>query len=171
MVGGQFPASGFQYVDAHMPTSINAFTIKLAPIAAHVSNVATAAIGAVRLCLMTPTIASIVVTGVTNRNHNVKISAKFNGNQCGMRRSMGKAKRQATNPNKAGEHHQNENHFVPCCGCDSSGFVTVSSSIMRASAIAADHVVPTRRTLILARACRFVETCMPPSKLGANPIS
>jgi hypothetical protein len=112
-------------VDAHIPTKTNAFTTRLATIAVHVSNFASGAIRPVRLGLMTVTIAITVVTGVTKRNQRVKISAKFSGNQCGMRRSMGNARRNAKNPNKAGKHHRIDNQVLPCGGSVSSELVTV----------------------------------------------
>jgi hypothetical protein len=77
----------FQYVDAHIPSRTSAFTTRLAAIAVHVNNFASGAIGPVGLRLMSVTTAITVVTGVMKRNHRVKISAKFSGNQCGMRRS------------------------------------------------------------------------------------
>jgi hypothetical protein len=77
---------------------------------------------------MSVTVATIVVTGVMKTNHSVKSSAKFNGNQCGMRRSIGNARMNAKNPIKAGKHHQNENQFLPCGGRVSSRLVTNSST-------------------------------------------
>jgi hypothetical protein len=77
---------------------------------------------------MSVTVATIVVTGVTKRNHSVKSSAKFSGNQCGMRRSIGDARMNAKNPNNAGKHHQNENQLLPCGGRVSSRCVTNSST-------------------------------------------
>lgn len=75
------------------------------------SSVAKGAIRPVRLRLMSVTVATIVVTGVMKTNHRVKSSAKFSGNQCGMRRSIGNARMNAKNPIKAGKHHQNETSF------------------------------------------------------------
>jgi hypothetical protein len=101
---------------------------RLAAIAIQVSSVANGAIRPVRLPLMSVTVATIVVAGVTKRNHSVKSSAKFSGNQCGMRRSIGNARMNAKNPNNAGKHHQNENQLLPCGGRVSSRFVTNSST-------------------------------------------
>ena len=117
----------FQYVDAHIPSRTNAFTTKLTAAAAQVSNVANGAFRSIRLRLMSVTIAITVVTGVMKRNHSAKTSAKFRGNQCGMRRSIGNAKRNAKNPNKAGKHHQSENQILARRGSVSSEFATVDS--------------------------------------------
>jgi len=114
----------FQYVDAHMPSRTNAFTTKLTATAVHVSNVANGALRPIRLRLMSVTIAVIVVTGVMKRNHRVNNTAKFNGNQCGMRRSMGNANRNAKNPSKAGKHHQSEDQTLLCDGSIPSKFAT-----------------------------------------------
>src|SRR5260370_8955309 len=119
---------GLQYVDAHIPSRTNAFATRLTAIAVHVSNLANGAIRPIRLRLISVIIAITVVTGVMKRNHRVKISAKFSGNQCGMRRSMGNAKRNAKNPNKAGKHHRSDDQISPWRGSVSSEFVTVDSS-------------------------------------------
>jgi hypothetical protein len=118
----------FQYVDAHIPSRTKAFTTKLTATAVHVSNVANGAFRPIRLRLMSVTIAITVVTGVMKRNHSAKTSAKFRGNQCGMRRSIGNAKRNAKNPNKAGKHHQSENQILARRGSVSFEFATVDSS-------------------------------------------
>jgi hypothetical protein len=89
-----------------------------------VSSVDNGAIRPVRLPLTSVTVATIVVTGVMKRNHSAKSSAKFSGNQCGMRRSIGNAKMNAKNANNAGKHHQNEKQFLACGGRVSSRFVT-----------------------------------------------
>lgn len=107
-----------------MPSRTNAFTTKLTAIDIHVSNVTNGAFRPILLRLMSVTIAIIVVTGVMKRNHSVNNSAKFNGNQCGMRRSMGNANRNAKNPSKAGKHHQSEDQSLPCDGSVPSKFAT-----------------------------------------------
>src|SRR5712692_1636547 len=101
-----------QYVDAHIPSKMNAFRIRLTAMAVHTSNLANGALRLVRLRFNSVTIAIIVVMGVMKRNHRVKISARFRRGQNGMLRSIGNAMRKAKNPSREGKHHQSDNQIL-----------------------------------------------------------
>jgi hypothetical protein len=66
-----------QYIEAHIPSKTNAFTNKLTIIAAQTSNLLDEEIGSNRPRFTNKTIAIMVVTGAIDKNHSVKISAKF----------------------------------------------------------------------------------------------
>ena len=102
---------------------------KLTAMAVQAINVAKRAFGAARLPFTSVTIAITVVTGVIKRNHRVNISARFSGNQCGIRRSIGNARRNNKNPTKAGKHQRSGLHILPLPGDILSGFVAVVSVI------------------------------------------
>ena len=92
--------------------------------AVHASNLTNVDMRLVRLRFHRVTIAMTVVTGVTKRNQSVNSSAKFSGNQWGMRRSIGNAIKNAKNPNKAGKHHRSDTQISLWCKDGSSKFVT-----------------------------------------------
>jgi len=74
--------------------------------AVHTSNLTNGDFHPVLVRFNRVTMAMAVVTGVKKRNQSVKSSARFSGNQCEMRRSMGNANRKVKKPAKQGKHHQ-----------------------------------------------------------------
>jgi len=67
----------YQYVEAHIPSSTNAFTSSPTVIAVQASTLVNGVIRPVRMRFVSVTMAMTVATGAMKRNHNVKISARF----------------------------------------------------------------------------------------------
>jgi hypothetical protein len=118
-----------QYVEAHIPNRTSAFVIELITTAIQVTNFVKRIAGVFAVCFTSVTIAITVVTGVMKRNQRVNTSARFNGNQWGIRRSIGKASRKTKSPSKEGKQHRNGNQFLLALRGITSDFVTVAASI------------------------------------------